>query len=69
MDNSKNLLSSSNTRITTNISTTIAQKKLGVFSNAEELIGLKADEIDYYVHYEAHDRYVYMLIDSFVQRL
>ena len=30
--------------------------KLGVRSNQEELVGLKADEIDYYVHYEAHDR-------------
>ncbi len=31
--------------------------KLGVFFDQEELVGLKADEISYYVHYEAHDRY------------
>mmetsp|Transcript_22586 Transcript_22586/g.26180 ORF Transcript_22586/g.26180 Transcript_22586/m.26180 type:complete len:495 (+) Transcript_22586:248-1732(+) len=31
-------------------------KSLGVHNDAEELVGLKADEIDYYVHYEAHDR-------------
>ena len=27
-------------------------------SSREELVGLKADEIHYYVHYEAHDRFV-----------
>ncbi len=33
-------------------------KKLGVHTNIEELVDLKADELEYYVHYEAHDRYV-----------
>ena len=33
-----------------------SNRKLGVHSNQEELVGLKANEIDYYVHYEAHDR-------------
>ncbi len=37
-------------------SNTTSNGKLGVHTNAEELVGLKADEIDYYVHYEAHDR-------------
>ena len=36
--------------------------KLGVHTNQEDLIGLKADEIDYYVHYEAHDRLVFFIL-------
>ena len=41
---------------TTNVTGIGPDGKLGVHTNQEELVGLKYDEIDYYVHYEAHDR-------------